>query len=54
MDLNDVRAAWTVLSFIAFIGIVAWAYSGKRKGQLEAVARLVLDDEPAVTRKNNL
>jgi cytochrome c oxidase cbb3-type subunit IV len=54
MDLNDVRTAWTLLSFIAFIGIVVWAYSGKRKGQLEAAARLVLDDEPVVTRKNNL
>ena len=48
MDVNDVRIVWTVLSFIAFIGIVMWAYSGKRKGQFEAASRLAVDDEPVV------
>ena len=37
MDLNDARALLTVLGFIGFIAIVAWAYSkGAKKGFKEA------------------
>jgi cytochrome c oxidase cbb3-type subunit 4 len=46
MDLNDLRILWTVLSFAAFLGIVWWAYSGKRKARFDEAARLALDDEP--------
>jgi len=46
MDLNDVRTLWTTLSFLAFVGIIIWAFSGKRKRQFEEAARLALDDEP--------
>ena len=45
MDLNDVRTLWTVLSFAAFLGIVFWAYSGKRKARFDEAARLALDDD---------
>ena len=45
MDLNDLRALWTLLSFIAFVGIAAWAYSGARKPRFDEAARLPLDDE---------
>jgi cytochrome c oxidase cbb3-type subunit 4 len=45
MDLNDLRALWTLLSFIAFVAIAAWAYSGARKARFEEAARLPLDDE---------
>jgi cytochrome c oxidase cbb3-type subunit IV len=46
MDLNDLRTLWTVLSFLAFLGIVWWAYGGKRKARFDEAARLALDDEP--------
>ena len=46
MDLNDLRSLWTVVSFAAFLGIVWWAYSGKRKARFDEAARLALDDEP--------
>ena len=45
MDLNDLRTLWTVLSFAAFLGIVFWAYSGKRKAHFEEAALLVLDED---------
>jgi len=45
MEPNDVRALWTVLSFIAFFGIVVWAFSGARKPRFDEAARLPLDDE---------
>jgi cytochrome c oxidase cbb3-type subunit 4 len=45
MDLNDLRAAVTVLSFLAFMGIVLWAYSGRSKGAFDRAARSVLDEQ---------
>jgi cytochrome c oxidase cbb3-type subunit 4 len=47
MDVNDLRTLWTVVSFAAFLGIVFWAYSGKRKARFDEAARLVLDDDEA-------
>ena len=47
MDVNDLRSVVTVLSFVAFIGIVAWAWSGRRRAAFDAAARLALHgDEP--------
>jgi cytochrome c oxidase cbb3-type subunit 4 len=40
MDINDLRAVITVLAFVAFIGIVVWAYSRKRKHDFDEAARL--------------
>ncbi|MDP2169270.1 MAG: cbb3-type cytochrome c oxidase subunit 3 [Rhodocyclaceae bacterium] len=45
MDINDLRSIFTVLVFGAFIGIVAWAYSSKRKQAFDEAARLPLDDD---------
>lgn len=45
MDINDLRSAATVLAFFAFIGIVWWAYSDRRKQAYEEAARLPLDDD---------
>ena len=50
------HSIWTVLVFIAFIGIVLWAYSGKRKKDFDEAARLALDDdEPSnqIHKKND-
>ncbi len=53
MDVNDLRTLWTVLSFAAFVGIVLWAYSGKRKQRFDEAARLALDDDAPVQTKNH-
>jgi cytochrome c oxidase cbb3-type subunit 4 len=34
MDINDLRSIITVLAFLAFMGIVWWAYSDRRKADL--------------------
>jgi cytochrome c oxidase cbb3-type subunit IV len=39
------HSIWTVLVFIIFIGIVLWAFSGKRKKDFDEAARLALDDD---------
>jgi cytochrome c oxidase cbb3-type subunit IV len=45
MDANDLRAAWTLLSFLAFVGIAIWAYSGRSKARFDAAAQLPLEDD---------
>ncbi len=47
MDVNLMRSIWTAVLFAVFIGIVWWAWSGRRKADFEAAARLPLDDDLA-------
>jgi cytochrome c oxidase cbb3-type subunit 4 len=49
MDINDLRSLFTVLVFLAFIGIVVWAYSAKRKQSFDAAARAPLDEQDELT-----
>lgn len=44
MSLSMFHAFWTGLLLVIFIGIVVWAYSGKRRERFDAAARLPLDD----------
>ncbi len=46
MELNDLRAVMTVISFIVFVGIVVWAMAGRRRAAFDEAARLpFLDGE---------
>lgn len=45
MDINDLRSIVTVLSFISFIGILAWAFSGRRKAAFDEAARSLMEDD---------
>lgn len=45
MDINDLRSIATLLLFLAFIGIVAWAYSSKRKQAFDEAAALAVGDD---------
>lgn len=45
MDINDFRGLATVLTMVAFIGVVVWAYSGKRKARFDEAAQLPFADE---------
>jgi cytochrome c oxidase cbb3-type subunit 4 len=40
MDINDMRVVIAVLAFVAFMGIVVWAYSKKRKRDFDEAAML--------------
>ena len=44
MDINDLRIAVTLVSFLAFLGIVFWAYLPKRRQKLEQQGRSILED----------
>ena len=52
MDLSMVHAIWTVVLMVLFIGIVVWAWSGKRKARFDAAARLPFDEDPQVPTNN--
>lgn len=50
MDVNTLRIAVTLLSFAAFLAIVAWALSRRRRDAFDAAARLPFEDEVAEAR----
>jgi cytochrome c oxidase cbb3-type subunit IV len=48
MDIGTVRGLITVALLIAFIALVFWAYSKRRKADFDELARMPLeDDSPA-------
>ncbi|MDO8888944.1 MAG: cbb3-type cytochrome c oxidase subunit 3 [Hydrogenophaga sp.] len=45
MDINDLRSIVTLISFLTFLGIVAWAWSKRNKDRFEEAAQLPFQDE---------
>ena len=45
MDVNDLRAVVTVVSLLAFLGIVGWAWSRRNKEQFDQAAMLPFDTD---------
>jgi cytochrome c oxidase cbb3-type subunit 4 len=45
MEINLMREVMTVLSFLAFAGIVAYALNPRNRARFEEAARLPLDDD---------
>jgi cbb3-type cytochrome oxidase subunit 3 len=45
MDVNDLRIAVTVLSLLAFLGLLGWVLQARHRAAVEEAARLPLDDE---------
>ena len=45
MEITDIRSAVTVVSFVAFLSIVVWAWSRRNKDDFEEAGRLPFDDE---------
>jgi cytochrome c oxidase cbb3-type subunit 4 len=45
MDINDVRSAITVICFVIFLGIIAWAWSKRNKKDFDEAANLPFQDE---------
>ncbi|MEE4659112.1 MAG: cbb3-type cytochrome c oxidase subunit 3 [Halieaceae bacterium] len=47
MDINTLRGLSTLLLLVAFIGLVFWVYSGRRKESYDKAANLPFADEEA-------
>jgi cytochrome c oxidase cbb3-type subunit 4 len=45
MDGAMMNSVMTVISFLVFVGIIYWAYSGKNKARFEQLARLPIDND---------
>ena len=45
------QSIWTVIAFVVFVGIVIWAWSGKRKASFDKAARMALDDEESASEE---
>ena len=45
MDINLIREAVTVVSFLAFVGVVGYAIHPANKKRFDEAAKLPLDDE---------
>jgi cytochrome c oxidase cbb3-type subunit 4 len=45
VTLDDLRALVTVAAFVAFVGVVVWAYSRGSKRSFDEAARLPFADE---------
>ncbi len=48
MDFSDLRTIVTALSFIAFVGVVIWAYNGKQKAAFDEAANLPFADKDEI------
>lgn len=45
MELNALRAAMTLISFVVFLGIIYWAWNRQRSSSFEEAANLPLLDD---------
>jgi cytochrome c oxidase cbb3-type subunit 4 len=45
LDFGVAGALGTILAMTAFLGVVAWAWSRKRKADFDAAARLPLEED---------
>ena len=53
MDIGTLRGIGTFIVFVAFIGVVLWAYSSKRKSSFDEAANLPFADEPPKSAKRD-
>jgi len=45
MDFGTLEGLWTLAVLVSFVGIVLWAWSGKRRHDFEKAGRIPLDDD---------
>ena len=45
MDINTVRGLGTLFALLAFVSMLLWVYSGKRKTAFDEAAELPFSDE---------
>ena len=49
MDVISFHSFWTVLTVVAFISLVIWAWSGSQKSAFNKAARMPLEDHPGLS-----
>ncbi|MGI9245477.1 MAG: cbb3-type cytochrome oxidase subunit 3 [Steroidobacteraceae bacterium] len=46
MDVGTVRGLITLALLLAFVALVIWAWSKRRKAEFDELARMPLEDDP--------
>ncbi|SDH82818.1 cbb3-type cytochrome oxidase subunit 3 [Pseudomonas panipatensis] len=50
MDIGTIRGLGTIVVMVGFIGVLLWAYSGKRKHRFDEDALLPFADDPVAMK----
>ena len=45
MDFTFIQSVWTIVVMVVFIGLVIWAWSGKRKQQFDDAANIPFNED---------
>ncbi|MGB5439244.1 MAG: cbb3-type cytochrome c oxidase subunit 3 [Gammaproteobacteria bacterium] len=45
MDSALIQSVWTIVVMVLFVGIVIWAWSGKRKQRFDEAANIPFDED---------
>ena len=45
MDSSLFQSVWTIVVLVLFVGIVLWAWSGKRKQRFDEAANIPFDED---------
>jgi cytochrome c oxidase cbb3-type subunit IV len=54
MNIIVIQSVWTVVVTVLFIGIVIWAWSGKRKQRFDEAANLPFDEDDTPIAVNTI
>ena len=53
MDYVNILSIWTIVVMVLFIGIVLWAWSGKRKQSFDEAANIPFDEDEMLSTDTN-
>ena len=50
---NLIQSVWTLVVLVLFVGIVIWAWSGKRKQDFDEAANMPFDEDDVPAEKTS-
>ena len=53
MDANLIQVVWTLVVLVLFVGIVIWAWSGKRKQAFDEAANIPFNEDDTPTENTS-
>ncbi len=53
MDINTIRGVLTIVLIIAFLGLVVWTWSGKRKETFDKLSHMPLEEDDGQAPEND-
>jgi cytochrome c oxidase cbb3-type subunit 4 len=53
MDVSIVQSVWTLVVLVLFVGIVIWAWSGKRKQEFDEAANIPFHEDDKSAEKTS-